>query len=91
MKFHVPGSRSFELNKGDDISDSMEAISDHIFDVHEKLEAGKHVQVIVVVSIEKDDPEPTHDEDNESCPLNDPETFANPATCGLGCSCSKKI
>jgi len=30
---------------------------------------------------------PGHDDDNEKCPWNDPETFANPATAGLPCSC----
>lgn len=28
-----------------------------------------------------------HDNNNEACPLNDPETFANPVTSGLGCNC----
>lgn len=28
-----------------------------------------------------------HDAQNEECPLNDPETFANPATRGLQCCC----
>jgi hypothetical protein len=90
MKFQIPGSKSFVFNKGDDLSDGMEALSDHICDVHEKLESGQHAQVIVVVSIEKDEPSWVHDDENESCPLNDPETFANPATRGLGCSCGKK-
>jgi hypothetical protein len=31
-----------------------------------------------------------HDNSNEKCPLNDPETAANPATMGLGCSCSPR-
>lgn len=30
----------------------------------------------------------THDKHNGDCPLNDPETFANPATAGLPCTCS---
>ena len=30
-----------------------------------------------------------HDPHNASCPLNDPETFCNPATVGLGCTCLK--
>ena len=28
-----------------------------------------------------------HDNKNNDCPLNDPETFANPVTAGLGCEC----
>jgi dUTP pyrophosphatase len=29
-----------------------------------------------------------HDNKNDDCPWNDPETFANPATSGMPCSCS---
>jgi hypothetical protein len=30
-----------------------------------------------------------HNHDNEKCPWNDPETFANPATAGLPCTCKE--
>lgn len=33
------------------------------------------------------EPKPKHDPNNDQCPLNDPETYANPATPGLDCSC----
>jgi hypothetical protein len=32
-----------------------------------------------------------HDESNENCPVNDPETFCNPATAGLPCCCSASL
>ncbi len=32
-----------------------------------------------------------HNNDNDDCPLNDPETFASPATAGLSCSCPDEI
>lgn len=35
-------------------------------------------------------PEPNHDRNNQDCPLNDPETFCNPATRGLSCSCPER-
>jgi hypothetical protein len=31
-----------------------------------------------------------HDPENRSCPLNDPETFLNPATSGMDCECDVK-
>jgi hypothetical protein len=30
----------------------------------------------------------SHDENNADCPINDPETFANPALPGMQCSCN---
>lgn len=32
----------------------------------------------------------THNPGNSECPLNDPETFVNPAVQGLACTCSPK-
>jgi len=32
-----------------------------------------------------------HNPDNIDCPINNPETFANPATCGLPCSCPEGV
>jgi len=32
-----------------------------------------------------------HDGDNEGCPLNDPETFCNPALAGLTCTCGDRV
>jgi hypothetical protein len=31
-----------------------------------------------------------HDNDNEECPWNDPETHANPVTAGIACTCGKR-
>jgi len=32
-----------------------------------------------------------HLQNNPNCPLNDPETFANPATAGLPCTCEQDV
>lgn len=51
-KFTVPGSRVFNINAGEDSSDTTEAMIDHVCHLLDRMKTG-HVQVIVIVSVEE--------------------------------------
>lgn len=46
--------------------------------------------MIVPGKIQDDEPKRVHDDFNENCPLNDPETHCNQVVSGLPCTCPIK-